>query len=166
MGRATASPVDAQPWQHRFHAAVARGLAAEHERQTFDIDRRRRDVEAFGRVRSHFDSTVRPVLNGAAEFLSDSGIDATVTEVIRDEPPQMPRCVDLVLCIRQFDHKGAAKLVITGVEGRDVIRTRLIMGPGHYGGPFTEGDAIEHVDDLSPERVGDLVASLAEMAFA
>jgi hypothetical protein len=137
----------------------------ERDRQAFDRDRRIREVEAFERVRSHFRTVVRPVLSGAAETLQDSGIHATVTETIRDEPPQMPRCVDLVLCVRQFERKGAAKLVITGVEGRDVIRTRLILGPGHYGGPFSEGEAIEHVGDLSEERVGHLVATLAELAF-
>jgi hypothetical protein len=144
---------------------LARGLTAARERQAADVDRRMRDIEAFERIRGLFGAIVWPVLSGAAEILREGGIDATVTEVIRDQPPRMRRCVQLVLCVGRVEGTGEAKLVITGIEGRDMIRTRIVVGPAYIGGPFTEGEAIEQMDALSEERVGELVATLAEMVF-
>jgi hypothetical protein len=122
-------------------------------------------LTAHGARRELFVTAVKPVLEDCAAMMRAWGLSANVHQALRDTPPCLPRCFDVRLEIEKFDGRGPGALIITAIEGRDVLRVLLRVDPGSIGGDYVEHDGLVHVGDLSEDMVGGMIATLVEHVF-
>ncbi len=153
------------PWPERVDQALARGLTTGLARHAGEAARRAQEAEAFEALRARFVVAVKPVLERGAATMRSWGLDSSVGQALRDTPPQVRRCFDLVLHMKKYEDKGPGTLTITAVEGRDMLRVVLRIGPGSIGGRVREHDGLVHIDDLTEDMVGGLIATMVEQLF-
>ena len=120
----------------------------------------------FDELRCKFVTKVAPVLEACADAMRAWGLTANVSQALRDTPAKMRRSFDVAMKVERFDGRGPGSLTITAIEGREVLRVVMRVGPGHIGGDYTEHDGLVHADDLTDDMVGGLVATLVERVSA
>ncbi|HXX90609.1 MAG TPA: hypothetical protein VEI83_10350 [Acidimicrobiales bacterium] len=150
------------PWRTRVDWALSSGLAAVAAQESSMAARRALEARQFDELRHAIAGTVMPVLEACARAMRGWGLTVNVGQVLRDTPVRMPRGYDLVLTMERFDGRGPGRLTITAIEGREVLRVVMRVGPGHMGGDASEHDAVVHVHDLTEDMVGGLVATMVE----
>jgi hypothetical protein len=155
-----------QLWQARIDLVVSSGLSGDAARKSRQDAERAQSRAAFDAVRQFCSDELRPVLECSAEMLQQWGIEARVTEMLRDTPARVPRNFDLALWIDRFGDRGPAKLTITATEGCDFVRLKLAVGPSKYAGEVSEHVGTTIATDLSDALVGGLVATLVEQIFS
>jgi hypothetical protein len=155
-----------QLWQARLDLVVSSGLSGDSARESRHEALQARAQASFDELRQHCQDELRPVLECATEMLEEWGIEARVTETLRDEPARVPRGFDLALGIDRFGERGPGKLTITATEGCDFIRLKLTVGPAPLGGDVSEHVGTTIARDLSDALVGGLVATLVEQIFS
>jgi hypothetical protein len=152
-------------WQARIDLVVSSGLSGDAARQAGEDAGRQRARAAFDALCRRCRHELRPVLECSAEMLQEWGIEANVTETLRDEPARLPRSFDLALRIDAVGHRGPGKLVITTTEGCDFVRVKVAVGPSKAGADVNEHVGTTIAGDLSDALVGGLVATLVEKIF-
>jgi hypothetical protein len=158
--------LDTAPWQARVDWALSSGLAAVAARESHEAARRALEARHYDELRCRFVTAVAPVLETCADAMRAWGLTANVSQALRDTPARMRRSFDVALKVERFDGRGPGALTITAIEGREVLRIVMRIGPGHIGGDYSEHDGLVHVDDLTEGMVGGLVATLVERVFA
>ena len=154
-----------QLWQARIDLVVSSGLSGDAARKSRQDAKRAQSGASFDALRQKCQEELRPVLECSTEMLHEWGLEAGVTETLRDEPARVPRSFDLALQIDRFDDRGPGKLTITATEGCDFVRIKLTVGPSKMGGEVTEHVGTTIAGDLSDALVGGLVATLVEQIF-
>ena len=152
-------------WQARIDLVVSSGLSGDAARKADEDARRQRARTAFDALCRQCQTELRPVLEYGAEMLQEWGLEAHVTETLRDEPPRLPRSFDLALRIDAVGGRGPGRLVLTATEGCDFVRIKLTVGPFKTGGDGNEHVGTTVAGDLSDALVGGLVATLVEKIF-
>jgi len=153
-------------WQARIDLVVSSGFSS-------DAAHKARQHALWSQSQASFDALctkcrdeLRPVLEISAEMLHQWGLEAHVTETLRDEPARLPRSFDLSLWIDRFGDRGPGKLTITATEACDFVRVKLSVGPSKKGGEASEHLGTTVANDLSDALVGGLVATLVEQIFS
>ena len=152
-------------WQARIGLVVSSGLSGDADRKARRDVARAQSQASFEALRRQCQDELGPVLECSAEMLHEWGLEARVTETLRDEPARVPRSFDLALWIARFGDRGPAKLTITATEGCDFVRTKLVVGPTTWGSEATEHVGTTTARDLCDALVGGLVATLVEQIF-
>ncbi len=155
-----------QLWQARIDLVVSSGLSGDAARQASQDAERARSEASFDAVRQLCEEELRPVLETSAEMLQEWGLEAQVTETLRDEPARVPRSFDLTLWIARFGDRGPGKLTLTATEGCDFVRIKLAVGPTKRSGEVSEHVGTTIAGDLCDALVGGLVANLVEQIFS
>ena len=109
-------------------------------------------------------AALKPALERCAARMRACGLDASVSET-RGDPPPMGRRDGLVLRLQKSAGKGPGLLTITAVEGRDLLRVVMRIGPSAIGGGWRQHDGLVPVDSVTDDVVGGLVATLVEQVF-
>jgi hypothetical protein len=161
---AHAGPGD-QLWQARIDLTVSSGLSGDAARQARQDAVRAQSEASFDAVRELCQGELRPVLESGAEMLHEWGLEARVTETLRDAPARVPRSFALALWIDRFGDRGPGKLTITATEGCDFVRIKLAVGPSRQSGEVNEHVGTTVAGDLSDALVGGLMATLIEQIF-
>jgi hypothetical protein len=110
-------------------------------------------------------AALKPALERCAATMRACGLDASVSETRGDPPPPMGRRDGLVLRLQKSEGKGPGLLTITAVEGRDLLRVVMRIGPSAIGGGWRQHDGLVPVDSVTDDVVGGLVATLVEQVF-
>ena len=152
-------------WEDRVDWALSSAMAAVAAREAEGAARRALAASAFDELCRHVVGSVQPVLEACADKLRAWGVDANVHQARRDTPVRMPRAFDVVLTIDKVDRCGPGSLTVTAVEGREVLRVVLCVGPACIGGEYEEHQGVVHAYDLTDDAVGGLVATLVEHVF-
>jgi hypothetical protein len=152
-------------WQARIERVVASGLSGDADRKARREAERSQSQASFEGLCRRCQDELRPVLECSAEMLHEWGLEARVTETMRDEPARVPRSFDLALWIDPFGDRGPGRLTITATEGCDFVRIKLMVGPSKMGGDVTEHVGTTIARDLCDALVGGLVATLVEQIF-
>ncbi len=155
-----------QLWQARIDLVVSSGLSGDAARQSSQDAERAQSQESFDAVRALCHEELRPVLETSAEMLGEWGLEAQVTETLRDAPARVPRSFDLTLWIARFGERGPGKLTLTATEGCDFVRIKLAVGPSRRSGEVSEHVGTTIAGDLCDALVGGLVANLVEQIFS
>ncbi len=155
-----------QLWQARIDLVVSSGLSADAARNARHDAQRAQSEASFDAVLQLCQEELRPVLECSAEMLQEWGLEARVTETLRDEPARIPRNFDLALWIARFGDRGPGKLTITATEGCDFVRVKMAVGPSKYSGDVSEHVGTTIAGDLCEALVGGLVANLVEQIFS
>jgi len=153
-------------WQSRLGVAVSSGLTGDASRHAREDARRARRAAAFDAYRRQCAAELRPVLEHSAHMLREWGLDARVSETMRDVPARMPRGFDLALRIGKFGDRGPGKLTISATEASELVRVTLKLGPACIGDEADEHVGTTTTRDLSGDLVGGLVATLVEHLFS
>jgi hypothetical protein len=154
-----------QLWQARIDLVVSSGLSGDAARRSHQDAKRAQSRASFDALLQRCEDELKPVLECSADMLHQRGLEARVTETLRDEPARVPRSFDLALGIDRFGDRGPAKLTITATEGTDFVRTKVVVGPSRIGGEATEHVGTTTAGDLCDALVGGLVATLVEQMF-
>jgi hypothetical protein len=154
-----------QLWQARIGLVVSSGLSGDVDRDTRRDVARAQSKASFEALLRQCRDELRPVLERSAEMLHEWGLEARVTETLRDEPARVPRSFDLALSIDRFGDRGPGRLTITATEGSDFVRVKLMVGPTTRGSEATEHVGTTTERDLCDALVGGLVATLVEQIF-
>jgi hypothetical protein len=154
-----------QLWQARIDLVVSSGLSGDAARKSRQDAQRAQSRASFDALRQKCQDELRPVLESSTEMLGEWGLEAHVTETLRDEPARIPQSFDLALRIDRFDDRGPGRLTITATEGCDFVRVKLSVGPSKMGGEVSEHAGTTIARDLSDALVGGLVATLVEQIF-
>jgi hypothetical protein len=155
-----------QLWQARIDLVVSSGLSGDAARQARQDAQRAQSGASFDAVRQMCQEDLRPVLECSAEMLQEWGLEARVTETLRDEPVRVPRSFDLALWIARFGDRGPGKLTLTATEGCDFVRIKVAVGPSRRNGEVSEHVGTTIASDLCEALVGGLVANLVEQLFS
>jgi len=155
-----------QLWQARIDLVVSSGLSGDAARKARQDAQQAQSEASFDAVRQLCQEELRPVLECSAEMLQEWGLEARVTETLRDEPARMPRNFDLALWIARFGDRGPGKLTITATEGCDFVRVKMAVGPSKHSGDVSEHVGTTIAGDLCEALVGGLVANLVEQIFS
>jgi hypothetical protein len=155
-----------QLWQARIDLVVSSGLSGDTARKARQEAHRAESQASFDAVCQLCRDELRPVLECSAEMLQEWGLEASVTEILRDEPARVPRGFDLALWIARFGDRGPGKLTLTATEGCDFVRIKLAVGPSMRNGEVSEHVGTTIASDLCDALVGGLVANLVEQLFS
>jgi len=155
-----------QLWQARIDLVVSSGLSGDADRKARREAERADSEASFDAVRQMCQDDLRPVLECSAEMLQEWGLEARVTETLRDTPARVPRSFDLALWIARFGHRGPGKLTLTATEGCDFVRIKVAVGPCKRSGEVSEHVGTTIASDLCDALVGGLVANLVEQLFS
>ncbi len=155
-----------QLWRARIELVVSSGLSGDATRKSRQDSVRSRAQASFDAVCKVCRDELRPVLEHSVDMLNEWGLEARVTETLRDTPARVPRSFDLALCIDRFEDRGPGKLTITATEGCEFVRLKLAVGPGKFDGEVNEHVGSTIASDLSDALVGGLVATLVEQLFS
>jgi hypothetical protein len=154
-----------QLWQARIDLVVSSGLSGDAARKSRRDAVRAQSLASFDALRRKCLDELRPVLERSCEMLHEWGLEARVTETLRDEPARVPRSFDLAFSIDRFGDRGPGKLTVTATEGCDFVRIKLTVGPSRMGSDVTEHVGTTIAGDLCDALVGGLVATLVEQVF-
>jgi hypothetical protein len=153
-------------WEDRVEWALSGAVAASTAREEEAAARRTLEASAFDELCKHMVSSVLPILEACADKLRARGINAAAHQLLRNTDDVLPRALDVGLQTAKFDGRGPGALVITAVEGREILRVVTQIGPGHFGGDYDEDRRVIDAFDLTDEVVGDLVAGLVERLYS
>jgi len=153
-------------WEDRVEWALSSAISAGLVRQEEAAARRAVDAAAFDDLCRHMVASVLPTLESCAAKLRARGVNAAAHHLLRNTDDVLPRAFDVGLQTEKVDRRGPGALVITAVEGREILRVVTQVGPGHFGGDYDEDRRVIDAFDLSDEVVGDLVAAFVERLFA
>jgi hypothetical protein len=165
-GVGTSTSVVGGTWEDRVNGAISGALAGTLAPGDEAAARRALAAERFDELCRHIVNSVLPVLEACAGKLRASGVNAHVHQLLRNAEDRLPRALDIGLRTDKIDRRGPGSLVITAVEGRDVLRVVTNIGPGSIGGEYDERRGTLPADQLNDEVVGGLVADLVERLFA
>ena len=152
-------------WKARIDLVLSAGLSGDAARAARRNALRSQAEASFDAFRSQCRAELRPGLESSVEMLREWGLDARVTETLRDQPARIPRSFDLALWIDRFGGRGPGRLTITATEPCDFVRIKLKVGPNGSGGESSEHVGTTIARDLSDALVGGLVATLVEQIF-
>jgi len=164
-GQRTGAASGRAGWEDRVDWALSSAMAAMATRRAEDAARRALEAGAFDELCRRIARSVQPVLEACTDKLRAWGIDADVHQAMRDAPDRLPRAFDVALTLEKVDGRGPGSLTITAVEGRQVLRVVLRVGPAHIGGDYVEHERLVHARDLTEDATGGLVAALVEHVF-
>jgi hypothetical protein len=153
-------------WEDRVDGALSGAMAGAAAREDEASARKALDAARFDELCKHIVHSVLPVLEACAGKLRASGMHAHVHQLLRNSEDRLPRALDVGLQTDKVDGRGPGALMITAVEGKDVLRVVTTIGPGHIGADYDELRGMVPADELSDEVVGGLVADLVERLFA
>ena len=155
-----------QLWQARIDLVVSSGLSGDADRKARQEADRAESEASFEAVCRLCRDELRPVLECSAEMLQEWGLEARVTETLRNAPARVPRGFDLALWIDRFGDRGPGKLTLTATEGCDFVRIKVAVGPCKRSGEVSEHVGTTIASDLCDALVGGLVANLVEQLFS
>jgi len=153
-------------WQARIELVVSSALTGDAARRSRQDDVRAQSRASFEAVRRVCQDELRPVLECGVALLGEWGLEARVTETLRDTPARVPRSFNLALSVDRFEDRGPGRLTITATEGCQFVRLKLAVGPGRFDGEVNEHVGTTIASDLSDALVGGLVATLVEQIFS
>ncbi|HUY23231.1 MAG TPA: hypothetical protein VMV22_12920 [Acidimicrobiales bacterium] len=153
-------------WKSRIDLVLSAGLSGDAARSARHNALRAQAEASFDAFRTQCHGELRPVLESSAAMLREWGLEARVTETLRDQPARVPRSFDLALWLDRFGGRGPGRLTITATEACEFVRVKLKVGPTTTGGEVSEHVGTTIARDLSDALVGGLVATLVEQIFS
>jgi hypothetical protein len=93
------------------------------------------------------------------------GLEVAVYIGPRGRAVRVGRRFDAELVMERSPAHGPGRLTFSAIEGRDVVRVELHVGPCEPGGRERHHDAVVSRTELTDEMVSGLVAALVELVF-